>query len=150
MSVGLPISDSRPLIVADGTEGIEGRALLLISALHIAAPSIAHCDIRFFAVRDPVVRAAIEALRWDTNLTVSIIQHGEPLVALAGASLYLAIAFRETSHLMLAAARRLAVPTLIAVQFPETTTASGEYVVPPEAHDPGLYAWHLIRMVGQS
>jgi len=148
MPIGLPAPNTRPVLIADGTEGIEGRALLLISALHIAAPQVVHCDIRFAAVQNSAVKAAIDVLRWDTGLTVSIVQEHEAPAVLAGAALYLAIAFRRTSHLALSEARHLSVPTLIAVQFPEVA-APAAGVGPPEAHDPALYAWHLVRAVGQ-
>jgi hypothetical protein len=141
MATGCPVTPPRPLVVADGTESVEGRALLLVSALHFAAAGLAGCDIAFVGVADAAVRAAIDDLRWATSLAATV-EQGDPAVVLAGARLYCAIVFRDTAHLALAAARRLQVPTVIGVQFPALRQP------PHDAHDPRLFAAKLIAAVG--
>lgn len=136
-------------VVCDGSESVEGRALLLISALHHAKDALTGVPIRFVNVSDRAVVSAIELLEWDFGLDVGMValEHGDSAVqALSGARLYAAIGFRDAKHLLGQEASRASVPSLIALQFPDMQTldAHGTLML-AAAHDPAIYGGRLSR-----
>jgi hypothetical protein len=138
---------TRPRLVLDGTEGIEGRVLLLLSALHHCAPSLAGWNVALLGAEDSAVLAAAEALHWDTGLSIAPATDGA--TALAGARLYAAVAFRTTRHLPLAQLAAMGVPSLIAVQFPEQSLHGvAELALLRAAHDPVRLAEKLREQIG--
>ena len=108
----------RPVIVFDGSESIEGRALLTISALYSCAEWLPNVQIRFSDVTSEDVALAAQALRWDIGVSVSLIRPFTIRSPLFGADLYAAIAFRSVQHLRLSEAAAAGIPALVAVQFP--------------------------------
>lgn len=136
-------------VVLDGSENVEGRALLLISALHHAKDALVGLPIRFVNTTDLAVAAAIELLEWDLGLdvgTVKLERGAEAAQALAGARLYAAIGFRDTRHLLDEEARSAGVPTLIALQFPDMRYLDPRgTVMLAAAHDPAIYGRWLTK-----
>ena len=123
-----------PKLVLDGTEGIEGRALLLLSALARRAVRFAGVEIVLLG-DDPDVRAAMALLRWETGLRIGV--EADVTTALQGARLLAAVTFRETAHLPLDAAAAAGVPTLIAIQFPDLARhGAATLALQRAAHDP--------------
>jgi hypothetical protein len=128
----------RPRLVVDGAEGLQGRALMLISALHVAPDKFKEIDLVLLGP-DAVVAAAAEALQWDTGLSM---QHeSAPAAALRQATLFAAVAFTDTAHLPMAELARGSVPALIAVQFPDPARhRAATLTLQRAAHDPRLLA----------
>ena len=128
------MSGPRPKLVLDGTEGIEGRALMLISALHRRALRFAGAELAM-TTADPPVLAGLALLRWEKGLDIQV--EADPVAALKDASLFAAVAFRDTTHLPLGALRATGVPALIAIQFPDLSRhAPAALVLQRAAHDP--------------
>lgn len=128
------MAGATPKLVLDGTEGMEGRALLLVSALHRRAARFAGVALTMIG-DDPAVLAAIAVLRGDTGLHVAL--HDDPRAALRGASLFAAVAFRDTAHLPLHALHASGVRSLIAIQFPDLTRhGPATLALQRAAHDP--------------
>jgi hypothetical protein len=73
MPLFAPPSIAGMRILADGRDGFEGRALLLISALHLAARSLQDVEIRVLGGRDVVIQVAVEALRRETGLSITLV-----------------------------------------------------------------------------
>lgn len=139
----------RPRLVADGTDGMDGRALLLVSALHRGAKRMAQWEILFVSCRDPSVQTAIEALRWDTGLDVSVIPEGGEGRALSGAQLFAAVAFRDVEYLPLGAIVSHSVPMLVAIQFPDPARhGAAVFALQRAAHDPERLAAALVARIG--
>ena len=125
-------------LVLEGTEGIDGRALMLISALHLRAERFADVEIVVLG-RDPVVLAAAALLRAETGLRIT----SEPDLAeaLQGARLFAAVAFRDTAHLPFDFLRFAGVPALVAIQFPDLSRdGPAGLALQRAAHDPALLA----------
>jgi hypothetical protein len=134
----------KPRLVAHGGEDADGRALLLISALHHASDALAGCEIRFIGVRDADVGAALAALRWDAGLDARPVPEGEEGAALSGARLFAAILGRGEMD-RLAPFVACGVPSLVAVQFPDPARHGPEvFALQRAAHDPALLARHLL------
>ncbi len=128
---------THPLLVIDGSEGIEGRALLLLSALHHAAPTLHGWHIALAGTSDTAVQAAAEALNWDTGLSLL----APTRETFARASLYAAVAFRSTKHLPMAWIASSGIPAVIAVQFPDPRLHDAAILaLQRAAHDPVLLA----------
>src|ERR1051325_10431989 len=108
----------RPVIVLDGSEGVEGRALLTISALYWCEDWISRVDVRFSDVKDENVVLAANGLRWDCGISVTILDTSMMRSPLFGADLYGGIAFRSVDHMRLKEASAEGIPALVAVQFP--------------------------------
>ena len=142
----------RGCVVCDGADDVQGRALLLISSLHHAAPALAGTPIRFVNVTERSVAAAIELLRWDLGLDAREHPHDpddDVAALLADARLYAAITFSDDAPAFAAAARKASVPTLIAVQFPAFTAQDRQsFVLLRSAHDPAVFARRLIGALG--
>ena len=124
-------------LVIDGTEDTNGRSLLVLSALHLVANSLATVQIRVLYPNE-VVRTAAEGLRWETGLFLEFIPPEVSLErCLAGAALYVAIAWRTTLHLPLDRVATAGVRSLVAVQFPEAGMGIEQAVLATAAHDTG-------------
>jgi hypothetical protein len=130
--------------VLDGAEGVEGRALLLVSALHHVAAAQADWQIDFIHARDAVVQAAIAALRFDTGLDANALSPQQAKTAFCGARLYAAVCMRDCAHLDLDAAARYDVPTLIAIQFPLEAHGAPVLALQRAAHDPAVLGAALL------
>ncbi|WP_156635627.1 hypothetical protein [Methylobacterium sp. Leaf123] len=136
------------LIVIDGLEDKQGRSLLVISSLYKCRSELADTEIRFIDVDSPAVRGAVDLLHWETGLDVRIpsdlSEYGGDSM-FAGASLYAAIRFNSLDGLHVAEAKFFKVPLLLALQFlPESATSEQLALLQP-AHDPALFAQHLIE-----
>lgn len=140
--------DGRPRIVVDGTDGIDGRALLLVSALYCGAAALADWRIDFIQARDAAVQTAIAALRWDTGLDAVALPPERDDAAFEGARLYAAVCFRDGAHLALGAAARHDVPVLIAIQFPRADQGVAAIALQRAAHDPALLCAALLDRLG--
>jgi hypothetical protein len=76
-------------LVMDGTENVDCRGLMAISALTIIAASLRDVPIVVWVGDDPAVHTAVHALRWDTGLQISTAStHTDPDEILHGASLF--------------------------------------------------------------
>lgn len=137
-------ANAKPRIVLDGTDGVEGRALLMVSAMYHAAAALADWQIDFVHAHDAVVQAAIAALRWDTGMDANVLSPQQTRTAFCGAHLYAAVCFRDSAHLDLAAAARLEVPTLIAIQFPQVAHGAPVLALQRAAHDPAVLGAALL------
>ena len=143
------VCSDRPLIVFDGSESIEGRALLIISALYWCAEWLPRVQVRFCDVTSENVGIAAQQLRWDTGISVSLIQPLETRSPLYGADLYAAIAFRSVQHLRLPEAASAGVPAFVAVQFPSTEEFTPSLLLRQRAaFDPRVFAEDLQMVVG--
>ncbi|KQQ14151.1 hypothetical protein ASF53_09990 [Methylobacterium sp. Leaf123] len=94
------------------------------------------------------MRGAVDLLHWETGLDVRIpsdlSEYGGDSM-FAGASLYAAIRFNSLDGLHVAEAKFFKVPLLLALQFlPESATSEQLALLQP-AHDPALFAQHLIE-----
>jgi hypothetical protein len=149
-SRGRSVSRSEPpRIVLDGCEDIEGRALLLVSALHFGAAALAGWKVSFVVQGDAVVCAALDALRWDTGLDVEWLHSRQRAVVLPGARLFAAVCFRDSSHLNLADVARHGVPALVAIQFPDFERHGPEALaLQRAAHDPRLLCAEILARLG--
>ncbi|GJE68651.1 hypothetical protein CHKEEEPN_0167 [Methylorubrum podarium] len=135
-------------IVIDGLEDKQGRSLLVISALYHCRSELSDTEIRFVDVDSAAVHGAIDLLRWETGLDVRVpvdlSEYGGGSI-FAGASLYAAIRFNSLDGLHAAEAKFFKVPLLLALQFlPESATSEQLALLRP-AHDPILFAQHLIE-----
>lgn len=137
-------------IVLDGIEGAEGRALLLVSALHHAASGLLHCQLLMVRAQDRAVRAAVEALRWDTGLDISAVDEPYSSATLQDAALFAAIGSRTVHYLPLQQLAACGVPTLIALQFPSADTIDRQFLpLQRAAHDPRVFAGTMLAKVGR-
>lgn len=138
-------------LVIDGTDDLEGRGLLVLSALTFVVDALADLPITVLVGDDPVVQTAALCLRWDTALQIDIADANvDPAVAMQGASLFVAVAFRSMLSQYLPAALEAHVPTLLAVQFP------ADHVVTPAmmtlvraAHDPRVLGATIVSRLGR-
>lgn len=144
----------QPLLVFDGTESANGRALFTLSALHWCADWLPRTRVLFIDVTDENVTIAAKALHWDMGIYLELrpepashdgADGGGPL---ADASLYAGVAFRSAGHMRIAAARTRGVPVLLAVQFPDDGWLSASTLLRDDAaHDPKAFAAHLGTVV---
>ena len=138
-----------PRIVLDGCEDIEGRALLLVSALHFGAAALAGWKVQFVVQGDAVVCAALDALRWDTGLDVEWLHDRQRDTVLPGARLFAAVCFRDVSRLHLQDIARHGVPALVAIQFPDFERhGAGALALQRAAHDPELLCAEILGRLG--
>jgi len=138
-------------ILADGRDGLEGRGLLLISALHLAARNLQGVEIRVLGGQDVVIEVAIEALRWDTGLSIGLVPPDADLRAeLAGARLFVAVAARKTDHLPLAEVAAAGVSSLVPVQFPPAGAGASALALMRAAHDPRELARQILDRLESS
>lgn len=139
--------DYRPVIAIDGTESVNGRALLTLSALYWCEDWLSDIRLRIIDVADDNVLLACRALEWDLGTTVEIRNAGTP-ASLEGVNLYAGIGFRSADHMQLDEAEILALPTLIALQFPDNRWCRPSILLrEDEAFDPSKFADHLRKMV---
>jgi hypothetical protein len=139
------VTARRRRLAIDGAEGLQGRALMLISALHLAADRFRSLDLILLGP-DPVVAAAVEVLRWDTGLSL---RREADRAAVEKADLFAAVAFTDTAHLPLAELARGSIPALIAIQFPDPARhRPAAFAFQRAAHDPRLLAEALAAHIG--
>jgi tetratricopeptide (TPR) repeat protein len=134
------------ILVADGTEDDDGRALFLISALHHAAQALGRTRVRFMNVSNDAVRAAIEVLAWDCGIEVEVLDAGCPVVeALQSAVGFAAVSFRESQRLLevCAQAEGAGLRCLVALQFPGSNPSATDLILSHAAHDPAALAAHI-------
>tara|TARA_R110002049_G_scaffold86261_7_gene219489 strand:- start:2324 stop:2791 length:468 start_codon:yes stop_codon:yes gene_type:complete len=110
-------------IVVYGSEDRQGRALLVVSALHHCGRWLAEKGVcvRFVAA-SRCVRVAAEILRFQTGLKVradEVRPDEAPDDVFGSAGLYVAVMFSRLGALALREARARNVPSLVAVQFPD-------------------------------
>lgn len=115
----MPDARIGPLLVIDGTESIVGRAMLGLSALHVAGAWLDRVQVRFIDIADEDLLLGLNALEWDRGITIERRFTGGSADDLAGARLYAAIAFRSANHLRLGQAQAAGIETLVALQFPD-------------------------------
>jgi hypothetical protein len=77
-----------PVIVLDGSESSDGRALLTISALYWCAEWLPDVEVRFSDVSNEDVALAAQALRWDIGVSVSLMRPSMIRSPLLGVDLY--------------------------------------------------------------
>jgi hypothetical protein len=143
-----PQRGSRPVIVLDGTESVEGRALLTISALYMCADWLDRIYVRLSDVTDENVALAAEAMWWDCGISVTLLRPSRFRSPLLGADLYGGIAFRSVRHLRLLEAAVAGIPALVAVQFPaEEEFRPGLLLRQRAAFDPREFAAELYTIV---
>jgi hypothetical protein len=108
----------------------------VISALHLAARNLQDVAIRVLGGQDIVIQVAVEALRWDTGLAISLVPPDADVRAeLAGARLFVAVAARKTDHLPLAEVAAAGIPSLVPVQLPPPGAGTTALVLMRAAHD---------------
>jgi len=135
-------------IVLDGIEGAEGRALLLVSALHHAASGLHDCQLVMLRAEDRAVRAAVEALRWDTGLAIGVVDEPYGVATLQGVALFAAIGSRTVHYLPWQQIAACGVPTLIALQFPSADAVDRRFLpLQRAAHDPKIFASMVLAKV---
>jgi len=143
-----PQRGGRPVIVLDGTESVNGRALLTGSALYFCADWLHRVDLRLSDVTEESVALAVEALRWDCGVSVTLLRPSVVRSPLFGADLYGGIAFRSVRHLRLREAAAAGIPALVAVQFPaEEEFCPGLLLRQRAAFDPREFAAELYQIV---
>lgn len=135
-------------IIIDGLEDKQGRALLVISALYHCHRQLFGIEILFIDVTSPAVRGAIDLLHWETGLAVRAVPEarGHGVASLfEGASLYAAIRFDSPDGLCAAEAAQSGVPLLLAFQFLSGSSTSEQVSLLRAAHDPAVFAQHLVE-----
>jgi hypothetical protein len=138
-----------PLVI-DGTEDLESRGLIVLSALTFVTEALADLPIIVLAGKDPVVHTAALCLRWDTALRIDIADANvDPSVVMRGASLFVAVAHRSVASQYLPTALQACVATLLPVQFP-----ADHVLTPPmmalvrAAHDPRVLGATIVTRLG--
>lgn len=106
-----------------GAEDRQGRALLVVSALHHCGAWLAEqkVPVRFVAVNQ-MVRVALEDLRFRSGLKVSVDEatpEEDPERVFRNAGLYVGVVFSCLQPLALKEAQARRIPCLTAVQFPQ-------------------------------
>lgn len=137
-------------LVIDGTENVDCRGLIAISALTFVVSSLKDVPIVVWG-DDPAVQIAVHALRWDTGLRVSMARvDADPDEVLRAASLLVAVAFKDVMSYPVEAALKAQVPTLVAVQFPEDNTTLNAMSLVRAAHDPHALGAAILSCLGCS
>lgn len=135
-------------LVADGREDAEGRALFVLSAFHLVAGELQGVSIRILNGPE-VVQVAIEALRWETGLSIEAAPPDADIAAeLAGTSLFVAVAARSTNHLPLAQVAAHGVRKLVALQFPAPGAGAATMTLMRAAHDPRELGGRIVALLG--
>lgn len=133
----------RPILILDGAESVQGRALHLVSALQFCLDWLPRVDARMIDVTSDDVELALTVFQWEHGINISISgpKEGTPLV---GADLYAAACFRSGSHLRLDEAHRFGVPAFVAIQYPDTEWCCASVLLRrPAAFDPCVFAAEL-------
>lgn len=135
------------IIILDGREGRDGRALLLISALHHCADELRGLELWVADAAEPGVLVALDLLRWDLGLNVKLFDE-DAEARLASARLYASISFGAGPWHTLARFEAAGIPTLLARQFPPPGAFAAEDLsMVRAAHDPELYARCLVSRI---
>jgi hypothetical protein len=135
-------------VVIDAEDSGRARGLLLVSALHVAAPRLAGVVIEVLNGDDPSVGAALENLVWEAGLRVVVHPADTPpQPVLSGAALFVAVAVADARHLPLREAAAAGVPALVPVQFPSAVDARALALV-RAAHDPAELARRIVIFLG--
>ncbi len=138
-----------PHILVDGQDDAEGRSLFVVSALHLAADSLAGIPVRVFG-GDRVVRAAADVLYWDTGLQAEMLPSRLPFgEALAGAALYVAVTTSSTGHLPMAAVAAAGIRCLVAMQLPVSAVPPEQMILARAANDTRAFGNLIARALGR-
>ncbi len=140
--------NSKRRLLIDGKEDKQGRALLVISALYHCRAELFDTTICFLDVDSAAVRGAIDLLRWDSGLDICSLSRfnaDNSGSIFEGASLYAAIRLSRLNGLYISEATFFKVPLLFAVQFLPQSATSEQVALLQSAHDPALFAQHLIE-----
>jgi hypothetical protein len=140
-------SGMEKVLVVNGAEDVQGRALFIISALYHCIDFLKPYLVRFVGVRSGAVEIAAEVLGYDTGLNVEISGDSpgsNPQKVFRNAVLYAAVVFDDVSDLGLKQATAAGVPNLIAMQFPKLSDFTAERISRlASAHDPVIFAQSL-------
>jgi hypothetical protein len=137
-----------PVLVIDGAESMEGRALFVISALAGCLDWLPSVTVRFADVIDENVVTALDVFRHDHGIQFDVRHPADRTSPLRGADLYAAVAFRSAGHLRLGEAQSARIPTLLAIQFPEPEWVSPSVLLRrAAAFDPRRFAADLGAIV---
>jgi hypothetical protein len=137
-------------LVMDGTENVDCRGLMAISALTVIAASLRDVPIMVWVSDDPAVHTAVHALRWDTGLQISIASMDtDPGEILHGASLFVAVTFKGAVSYAVEAASKAQIPTLVAVQFPDENATPDAMFLVRAAHDPRALGVEILSRLGR-
>lgn len=135
-------------VIIDGAEDKQGRSLLVISALYHCRSELLDTEIHFVDANSLAVHGAIDLLRWETGLDVGISscadEPGDASV-FEGAKLYAAVRLDSPDGLHVAEAKQFGIPLLLALQFLPRSATSEQLALLRAAHDPALFAQHLIE-----
>lgn len=136
------------MIVIDGTESMEGRALLAIAALYWCTDWLSSVDLRLCDVVEEDVVLAAQNFEWDCGAPLTLHRPSSVKSPIAEADLYAAIAFRNVDHLRLGEAEMVGVPALVAVQFPVQNCCRSSFLLrQSSAFDPRSFARDLHNVV---
>lgn len=105
-------------IVIDGTEDDNGRALFVISALHLAAGALNPARIWVLAPSAEMVSVAAEALAWDANLSVTCLPADPNYPIMKSGGVAVTASTWEPNWPFIAAAYRAGLAAIAVVQFP--------------------------------
>jgi hypothetical protein len=144
-----PIPQSNPpVVVIDGAESTEGRALFAVSALSLCTEWLPRVKIRFADVADENVVTALDVFTYQHRIHFDIRHASDRSSPLKGADVYAAVAFRSVAHLRLAEARSSRIPTMLAIRFPQPEWISPATLLRrPAAFDPARFAADLGAIV---
>lgn len=139
------------VLVINGLEDEQGRALFVTSALYHAADFLRHLKIRYIAVQSAAVEIAAQVLAFDTGLSVkysSVDPEESPAQAFQNAVLYVAVAFSDLTRFGFPQATSLGVTGCVAIQFPPENNLPATWAANlSAAHDPALFARLLRSLV---
>ncbi|GAB3282105.1 hypothetical protein [Parahaliea aestuarii] len=113
-------------VVVHGADDEEGRALLVVSALHHCGKWLKenNVSVRFVAVAGNEVAAALNSLRFQTGLHAevsSVCPVSNPDEVFPTAAIYVGVVTSSPDILSIPQAYRSTVSALTAVQFPDDT-----------------------------
>ena len=141
----------RNVLVVNGLEDEQGRALFVTSALHLCAAHFRHLLIRYVAVRSTPVEIAAQALAFDTGLAVEwsdVHPEVSPDQAFRDALVYAAVAFDDVTGFGFTQAGERGVLGCVAVQFPKAELFPGVWAANlSAAHDPAIFGGLLRSFV---
>lgn len=129
-------------LVVYGADDLEGRALMVVSALHHCGQWLAGrgVRVRFVATAAFGIQFAVEALRGSTGLDTvmsPVTPHAAPDAVFDGAGLYVGVVMKRPGVLGAELARKRGVATLVAVQFPTDEQLTSDHLANlAAAHDP--------------
>lgn len=137
-------------LIVEGEDGLEGRGLLVMSALTLFAEPLTHVPITVLTTDNPAVDAAARVLRHDCALDIRT-HHGPDGLdqLLRTASLYVSVVAYE-GHMSagLLAAQRAGTPILTPVQFPSDRAAVEQLALVRAAHDPRVLGETIMDRIG--